>query len=247
MMPEMVPGTTNSALDASVAQRQSATLTPWRSEGQHLPDALGPSCPLGGWSRMERQVDVAHLAGSSILLIHPGSDDPQHNAAGRDGDLTGFIRPTISGQYGALRLGPGRSPRTVLLTIRVGVSTRGPNHLAPVAQPEEAAVPNPACARSNRVGGTSPVMLGWLSARFVRGIARVRHSPPALGWAASSMHPFNGEREDSPARRASARGEHPCTTPGSKMRESARSGALFSCHCDHRDRKQSCRTKSIPT
>jgi hypothetical protein len=43
-----------------------------------------------------------------------------------------------------------------------------------------AAVSNPACARSNRVGGTSPVMLGWLSARFVRGSARVRHSPPAL-------------------------------------------------------------------
>jgi hypothetical protein len=129
---------------------------------------------------MERQVDVAHLAGSSILLIHPGSDDPSHSAAGRDGDLTGFIRPTISGQYGALRLGPGRSPRTVLSTIRVGVSTRGPNHLAPVAQSEEAAGPNPACARSNRVGGTSPVMLGWLSARFVRGSARVRHSPPAL-------------------------------------------------------------------
>src|ERR1700733_11253617 len=141
---------------------------------------LGAGCPLGGWSRMERQVDVAHLAGSSILLIHPGCDDPQHNAAGRDGDLTGLISPKIFGQYGALRLGPGRSPRTVLSTIRVGVSTRGPNHLAPVAQTEEAAGPNPACARSNRVGGTSPVMLGWLSARFVCGSARVRHSPPAL-------------------------------------------------------------------
>lgn len=129
---------------------------------------------------MERRVVVAHLAGSSILLIHPGSEDPKRNAAGRDGDLTGLIRPKISGQYGALRLGSGRSPRTVLSTIRVGVSTRGPNHLAPVAQTEEAAGPNPACARSNRVGGTSPVMLGWLSARFVRGSARVRHSPPAL-------------------------------------------------------------------
>ena len=141
---------------------------------------LGAHAPRhGGWSRMERRVVVTHPAGSSILLIHPGSADP-HTAAGRDGDLTGLIRPKISGQYGALRLGPGRSPRTVLSTIRVGVSTRGPNHLAPVAQTEEAAGPNPACARSNRVGGTSPVMLGWLSARFVRGSARVRHSPPAL-------------------------------------------------------------------
>jgi hypothetical protein len=69
---------------------------------------VGTGRPLGGWSRMERQVVVAHLAGSSILLIHPGSDDPQRNAAGRDGDLTGLIRPKISGQYGALRLGPGR-------------------------------------------------------------------------------------------------------------------------------------------
>jgi hypothetical protein len=51
-------------------------------------------------------------------------------AAGRDGDLTGLISPKISGQYGALRLGPGRLPRTVFSTIRVGVSTRGPNHLA---------------------------------------------------------------------------------------------------------------------
>src|ERR1700722_20188342 len=151
---------------------------------------VGARRPLGGWSRMERQVVVAHLAGSSILLIHPGSNDPQHNAAGRDGDLTGFIRPKISGQYGALRLGPGRSPRKVLSTIRVGVSTRGPNHLSPVAQPEAAAGPNPACARSNRVGGTSPVMLGWLSARFVRGSARVRHSPPALPWPSGCMHMF---------------------------------------------------------
>jgi hypothetical protein len=141
---------------------------------------LGARRPLGGWSRMERRVVVTHLAGSSILLIYSGSEDPQRNAAGRDGDLTGLIRPKISGQYGALRLGPGGSPRTVLSTIRVGVSTRGPNHLAPVAQTEEAAGPNPTCARSNRVGGTSPVTLGWLSARFVRGNAGVRHSPPAL-------------------------------------------------------------------
>jgi len=167
---------------SSTAERHVHTV---EAGGQHLPDALGRKLPRpGGWSRMERQVAVAHLAGSSILLIHPGSDDPQRNAAGRDGDLTGLIRPKISGQYGALRLGPGRSPRTVLSTIRVGVSTRGPNHLTPVAQKEEAADPNPACARSNRVGGTSPVMLGWLSARFVRGSARVRHSPPALGWPA---------------------------------------------------------------
>ena len=151
---------------------------------------VGAGRPLGGWSRMERQVVVAHIAGSSILLIHPGSDDPQRNAAGRDGDLTGLISPTISGQYGALRLGPGRSPRTVLSTIRVGVSTRGPNHLAPVAQTEEAAGPNPACARSNRVGGTSPVMLGWLGARFVRGRARVRHSPPAPYLPAGWIHTF---------------------------------------------------------
>jgi hypothetical protein len=109
VMPEgRFPEPSTGTLDASVAQRQSATFTPWKSEGQHLPDARGANRPPGGWSRMERQVVVAHLAGSSILLIHPGSDDPQHNAAGRDGDLTGFIRPKISGQYGALRLGPGR-------------------------------------------------------------------------------------------------------------------------------------------
>ncbi len=149
---------------------------------------LGAHRPLGGWSRMERRVVVTHPAGSSILLIHPGSDDPQRNAAGRDGDLTGLIRPKISGQYGALRLGSGRSPGTVLSTIRVGVSTRGPNHLAPVDQTEEAAGPKSACARSNRVGGTSPVMLGWLSAHFVRGRARVRHSPPALPWSVILPH-----------------------------------------------------------
>ena len=107
-MPESSGTGAAGTVDASVAQRQSATFTPWKSEGQHLPDALGAQRPLGGWSRMERQVVVAHLAGSSILLIHPGSDDPQRNAAGRDGDLTGLIRPKISGQYGALRLGPGR-------------------------------------------------------------------------------------------------------------------------------------------
>src|ERR1700728_5442646 len=30
---------------ASVAQRQSATFTPWKSEGRHLPDALGREAP----------------------------------------------------------------------------------------------------------------------------------------------------------------------------------------------------------
>jgi hypothetical protein len=44
---------------ASVAQRQSATFTPWKSEGQHLPDALGVQAAhnmvdgagwRGGWS-----------------------------------------------------------------------------------------------------------------------------------------------------------------------------------------------------
>ena len=176
---------------------------------------------------------MAHLAGSSILLIHPGSDDPQHNAAGRDGDLTGLIRPKISGQYGALRLGPGRSPRTVLSTIRVGVSTRGPNHLAPVAQTEEAAGPNPACARSNRVGGTSPVMLGWLSARFVHGSARVRHSPPALP-------PRSGPHSRAERQTASLRSwysQRSSVRSGWNTDRSARSGALFSCHCVHTDGK----------
>ena len=69
MMPEMVPGATNSALDASVAQRQSATLTPWRSEGQHLPDALGRQLPTwwmepdgeaGGRGPPRREFDSPH-------------------------------------------------------------------------------------------------------------------------------------------------------------------------------------------
>ena len=74
---------------------------------------------------MERRVVVTHLAGSSILLIHPGSEDP-NTAAGRDGDLTGLISPKISGQYGALRPGPGRSPRTVLSTIPSGSAPGAP-------------------------------------------------------------------------------------------------------------------------
>ena len=114
---------------SSAAERHAHTV---EVGGSAPPGCTGAKLPPpGGWSRMERQVAVAHLAGSSILLIHPGSDDPQRNAVGRDGDLTGLIRPKISGQYGALRLGPGRSPRTVLSTIRVGVSTRGPNHSPP--------------------------------------------------------------------------------------------------------------------
>jgi hypothetical protein len=149
------------------------------------------------WAQSARLVDGAGwrgrwswptLQGVRFSSFTLGPQDPHYNAAGRDGDLTGLIRPKISGQYGALRPGPGRSPRTVLSTIRVGVSTRGPNHLAPVAQ-KEAAGPNPVCARSIRVGSTSPVMLGWLSARFVRGKARVRHSPPALDWEHSVSLP----------------------------------------------------------
>jgi hypothetical protein len=196
---------------------------------------------------MERQVDVAHLAGSSILLIHPGSEDPQRNAAGRDGDLTGLIRPKISGQYGALRLGPGRSPRMVLSTIRVGVSTRGPNHLTPVAQTEEAAGPNPACARSNRVGGTSPVMLGWLSARFVRGSARVRHSPPALcpptaGTTFASVEPQPGE----PALTTSVCVPFPVRTRRSVRRPDLAHYLVVTCV--HKDGKQTpCRTGSTRT
>ena len=61
---------------ASVAQRQSATFTPWKSEGQHLPGALGGDIAhLGGGNRMERRVVVDHLAGSSILLVHPGGPE----------------------------------------------------------------------------------------------------------------------------------------------------------------------------
>ena len=75
---------------------------------------------------MERRVVVTHPAGSSILLIHPGSQD-LHTAAGRDGDLTGLISPKISGQYGALR--PGlRQVRQFILHVPP----------APVAQQEEA-------------------------------------------------------------------------------------------------------------
>ena len=48
---------TGRADQASVAQRQSATFTPWKSEGQHLPDARGRHLPSsvdgagwrGGW------------------------------------------------------------------------------------------------------------------------------------------------------------------------------------------------------
>ena len=159
---------------------------------------MEPDGEAGGRDPPSREFDSPHS---------PWVCGPATHAAGRDGDLTGLIRPKISGQYGALRLGPGRSPRTVLSTLRVGVSTRGPNHLAPVAQTEEAAGPNPACARSNRVGGTSPVMLGWLSARFVHGSARVRHSPPALQATASTSS--SRGTVDAPARRAGADGERP--------------------------------------
>jgi hypothetical protein len=55
--------------DASVAQRQSATLTPWKSEGQHLPDALGrkpptwwmePDGEAGGRGPPRREFDSPH-------------------------------------------------------------------------------------------------------------------------------------------------------------------------------------------
>ena len=97
---------------------------------------MEPDGEAGGHGPPSREFDSPHS---------PWVCGPIINAAGRDGDLTGLIRPKISGQYGALRLGPGRSPRKVLSTIRVGASTRGPDHLAPVAQVEEAAGPNPAC------------------------------------------------------------------------------------------------------
>ena len=118
------------------------------------PPALGTlatSRPHGGWSRMERRVVVTHPAGSSILLIH---------AAGRDGDLTGFIRPTISGQYGALRLAPEYwrgLDGSIIVHARCRPSdVLAPVAQAPVAQTEEAAGSNPARARSNRAGGTTP-------------------------------------------------------------------------------------------
>ena len=221
---------------------------------------VGGSAPPGcTWAQSAHLVDGAGWRGrwtwptsqgvrfSSFTL---GLTDPQRNAAGRDGDLTGLIRPKISGQYGALRLGPGRSPRMVLSTIRVGVSTRGPNHLAPVAQTEEAAGPNPACARSNRVGGTSPVMLGWLSARFVRGSARVRHSPPALCRPDSPDDIRNGATMETPARGAGAHCDRPLPTPA-RTRRSVRRPDLahyLVVTVSIRDGKQTrCRTRSTRT
>jgi len=102
-----VIGVPESAGDDTAQLQRRASFDTRRTD-RPLVTPEGRHCPPGGWSRMERQVVVAHLAGSSIVLIHPGSDDRKRNAAGRDGDLTGLIRPKISGQYGALRLGSGR-------------------------------------------------------------------------------------------------------------------------------------------
>jgi hypothetical protein len=55
-------------------------------------------------------------------------------------------------------------------------------------------------------------------------------------------------RTGQPEELTGARCERPGPIPGSNTQvRSARSGALFSCHCDHRDRKQTCRTRSTPT
>ena len=70
--------------------------------------------PVAAASSPCRQRMLAASRAQRQRNVHPGSEDLQRHAAGRDGDLTGLISPKISGQYGALRLGPGRSPRTVL-------------------------------------------------------------------------------------------------------------------------------------
>jgi hypothetical protein len=166
------------ALDASVAQRQSATFTPWKSEGRHLPDAHGRT-PPSWW--MEPDGEAGGRGPPRREFDSPHSPWVSRPATQRGGMVTSRVsyarRSPVSTERcdwgGADR--PGRPYRPSL-----SWSATRSYHLAPVAQTEEAAGPNPACARSNRVGGTSPVMLGWLSARFVRGNARVRHSPPAL-------------------------------------------------------------------
>ena len=93
--------------------------------GYKLPTTwwMEPDGEAGGRDPPSREFDSPHS---------PWVFGIRNNAAGRDGDLTGLISPKISGQYGALRLEPGRLPRTVFSTIRVGVSTRGPQTIWPL-------------------------------------------------------------------------------------------------------------------
>jgi hypothetical protein len=86
--------------------------------------------------------------------------------------------------------GPEATQRGGMVTSRVSYARRSPvstercdqdepsqcrtvRFHAPVAQPEEAAGSNPVQCAFESCRGTTPVMLGWLSARFVRGSARV--------------------------------------------------------------------------
>ena len=60
----------------------------------------------------------------------------------------------------------------------------------------------------------------------------------------------NGATMEAPARGAGAHHARPLPTPGSNSQvgQTTRSGALFSCHCVHRDGKQTrCRTRSTRT
>jgi hypothetical protein len=89
---------------------------------------MEPDGEAGGRDPPSREFDSPH----SPWVQRP-------NAAGRDGDLTGFIRPKISGQYGALRLGAS-----------------GPTNAGPCGQTEEAAGRIPVSAPSHRDWGSQP-------------------------------------------------------------------------------------------
>ena len=151
---------------ASVAQRQSATFTPWKSEGQHLPDALGGTrCPRhGGWSRMERRVVVNHPAGSSIVLIHPGSSDPQHRS-GEGWSPHGSHKPEDLRSVRSAATGAGPVAHDGLIN-----HPRRGRHLGPQ--------PSGPCSPNGRGSWPKPSVCTFESCRgYLSGDARVAERP----------------------------------------------------------------------
>ena len=187
---------------------------------------LGASCPLGGWSRMERQVDVAHLAGSSILLIHPGSDDPAtRNTTQRGGMVTSRVSYARRAPVSTERCDWDRAGR------QDGLFNHPRRGQHPGPQPSGPRSP------TGRGGCPKPSVCTFESCRgYLAGDARVAERPLRTR-----------ERESSTL----SAGSLQSSRSGSRLEDAGRptqSGPLFSCHGVHRDGKpRQCRTRSTPT
>jgi hypothetical protein len=228
------PPARSSCIRSSTAERHVHTV----EVGGSAPPGCtwGTSCPQhGGWSRMERRVVVTHPAGSSILLIHPGSTDPKHRS-GEGWRPHGSHTPEDLRSVRSAATGAGPVAQDGLINHPRRGQHPGPQPSGP-------------CSPNGRGSWPKPSVCTFESCRGYRaGDARVAERPLRTRERESSTLSTGskGPRPEppsvvtigTPARRAGALCERADPLPArTRQSTTTQSGALFGCHCDYADGK----------